>query len=159
MPTPDSTNSASYRLTVVDGALPAGFFSSANMEPDLTSQQEDLPVLQELMRREPLFHSAEFGTTRKDFERMTASSFREVGASGRRYSRQFVLDGLEKKFKNPIELVWEVRDFHCFKIAPGNYLATYTLVQGERVTRRATIWRRLGRDWQAVYHQGTVVEP
>ena len=32
-----------------------------------------------------------------------------------------------------------------------------TLSQGERVTRRSTIWRRTQHAWQAVFHQGTVV--
>jgi len=37
-------------------------------------------------------------------------------------------------------------------------LLTYTLAQGARITRRATIWRRCGSDWKIVYHQGTIVE-
>jgi hypothetical protein len=32
------------------------------------------------------------------------------------------------------------------------------LIQGERITRRATIWRRTAEEWQAIYHQGTVVK-
>jgi hypothetical protein len=109
------------------------------------------------MKREPLFHRAEFGTTRADFEKMTASDFWEVGSSGRRFSRQFVLDVLEQRYENPTEAVWEVGDFHCFAIAADNYLVTYTLIQGERVTRRSTIWRRTSEGWKIVYHQGTVV--
>jgi hypothetical protein len=31
------------------------------------------------------------------------------------------------------------------------------LRQGERVTRRATIWQRDPDGWKIVYHQGTVV--
>jgi hypothetical protein len=31
------------------------------------------------------------------------------------------------------------------------------LRQGERVTRRTTLWRRVGADWKIVFHQGTVV--
>jgi hypothetical protein len=38
------------------------------------------------------------------------------------------------------------------------YLLTYTLFQGERTTRRSTIWERTSDGWQAVFHQGTVVE-
>jgi len=113
--------------------------------------------IQELMEREPLFHRAQFGTTRKDFEKMTAPVFWEVGASGRRFSRQFVLETLEKRYENSTEDVWEIGDFHCLEIAADNYLVTYTLIQGERITRRATIWRRTGEGWQVVYHQGTVV--
>jgi len=146
------------RVKVMDGPLPGGIFSSANREPKLVTESEVLPVLRELMEREPLFHRPEFGTIRKDFEKMTAPEFWEVGASGRRYSRQFVLETLEKRYENATEDVWEVGDLHCLKIAGDNFLVTYTLIQGERVTRRATIWRRTAEGWQVVFHQGTVVQ-
>ena len=38
-------------------------------------------VLEELKRREPIFHRRELGTTRADFENMTMPDFWEVGAS------------------------------------------------------------------------------
>ncbi|QFS49727.1 hypothetical protein GXM_07221 [Nostoc sphaeroides CCNUC1] len=34
----------------------------------------------------------EFGTTHADFEQMTEATFWEMGASDRRYSRQYVLN-------------------------------------------------------------------
>ena len=128
------------------------------MEPDLITEHSQLDVLKELMRREPIFHHPEFGTTRLDFEKMTEVTFWEVGASGRRYSREYILDVLEERFRNPVEDIWETKDFHCLEIARDNYLITYTLIQGARITRRATIWRRSEFGWKIVYHQGTVVE-
>ena len=120
-------------------------------------REED--VLDELVRREPIFHRAEFGTTRADFERMTEENFWEVGASGRRYSREFVLDELEKRHAVPHSDVWETSDFRCQKLAEDLYLLTYTLLQDKtRLTRRSTIWRRTDGDWKIVFHQGTVVE-
>jgi exodeoxyribonuclease V alpha subunit len=74
-----------------------------------------------------------------DFERMTEATFWEVGASGRRYSRQYVLDEMEKRYASPEEDTWQTRDFHCLEIAAENYLVTYTLIQGTRITRRSTI--------------------
>jgi len=145
------------RVTVIDGPLPTGIWERTDIEPRLATAPEHLAVRDELMQREPLFHRAAFGTKREDFEKMTAPEFWEVGASGRRFSRQFVLSTLEKRYEDPTEDVWEVGDFHCIEIAPDNYLVTYTLIQGQRVTRRATIWRRAADGWQIVYHQGTVV--
>jgi len=127
------------------------------MEPHLVTAPKHEAVLHELMRREPLFHRSACGTKRTDFEKMTAPSFWEVSASGRRFSRQFVLDTLEERYEHPTETVWEIRDAHCSEIAADNYLVTYTLIQGGRVTRRATIWRRTGEGWQILYHQGTAV--
>jgi len=51
-----------------------------------------------------------------------------------------------------------MRDFQCRGIAADNYLITYTLFQGPRVTRRATLWRRTQAGWKILYHQGTMVE-
>jgi hypothetical protein len=118
-----------------------------------------LAVLEELKRREPIFHRPELGTTRADFENMTDPAFWEVGASGRRYSREFILDTLENRMLQGYEDIWETLDFHCLQIAPDNYLVTYTLLQGARVTRRATLWRRTSSGWKILYHQGTVVDP
>ena len=127
------------------------------MEPTLITDPKLLPILDALKQREPIFHRAEFGTTRQDFEAMTEADYWEVGASGRRYSRDYVLDVLEERFKHPVEEHWETSDFHCREIAVDNYLLTYTLKQGERITRRATLWRRTAQAWKIVYHQGTVV--
>ncbi len=154
MPT---TRMKTRRVKVIDGPLPPGIWQSGNMEPHLVNAPEHAAVLRELMEREPLFHRPQFGTTRKDFEKMTAPEFWEVGASGRRYSRQFVLDTLEKRYEHATRDVWELGEFHCLEIAADHYLVTYTLIQGERVTRRATIWRRSAEGWQVVYHHGTVV--
>jgi len=115
-------------------------------------------VLDELKQREPIFHRPEFGTTRADFESMTETTFWEVGASGECYSREYVLEELDKRSRNQAEDSWQTRDFRCQEIASNNYLLTYTLVQGTRVTRRSTIWRRTAQGWKIVYHQGTIVK-
>jgi len=129
------------------------------MEPTLTTAPELLGVLAELSRREPIFHRPEFGTTRADFERMMVEDYWETGASGRRYSRQFVLDELEKRFAAPHADVWETRDFHFRRLSEDTYLLTYTLLQdNQRLTRRATIWRSTAEGWMIVYHQGTIVQ-
>jgi hypothetical protein len=107
------------------------------MDPE--SQQ----ILAELSARKPIFHCPEFGTTRADFERMTAEDFWETGASGRRYSRGFVLDELEKRVAVPNADVWETSGFECRRLAENTYLLTYMLLQDHvRLTRRATLWQK-----------------
>jgi len=129
------------------------------LEPSRITPAELQGVLAELVRREPIFHRPEFGTTRADFETMTAEDYWETGASGRRYARQAVLDGLEERYSAPHADVWETRDFHCRKLAENVYLLTYTLLQDrQRLTRRATIWQKTSEGWKIVYHQGTVVQ-
>ena len=128
------------------------------MEPHLITDPKLAQVLNELRQQEPIFHRPEFGNTRQDFEQMTDPAFWEVGASGRRYSREYVLDTLEKRAQNPTEETWETQDFHCLELGAKTYLLTYTLIQGERVTRRSTIWRKTELVWKILYHQGTIVE-
>ena len=124
----------------------------------MTIEFHDLhDAARELAAREPIFHRAEFGTRREDFERMVAAAYWETGASGAVYSRDFVLDTLEQRHRETIIERLVVTDFRCQRLADNLYLVTYLLDQAGRRSRRATIWRRVEGSWQAVYHQGTLV--
>ncbi|WKE64795.1 DUF4440 domain-containing protein [Gallaecimonas kandeliae] len=126
------------------------------MRPDSNNQElSDITV--ELAAREPLFHRAEFGSSRQDFERMMAEEFWEVGASGQVYSRAFVLDTLEQRHGGPAKEELVVTNFRCQRLAADLYLASYNLDQSGRITQRASLWRQTPDGWQVVYHQGTVV--
>lgn len=132
------------------------------MKPWLTTEPRLREILQELRSREPIFHHPELGTSRSDFENMTEPDFFEVGASGRRYSRDHLLDVLEDRHQLAshlaLEDTWEAIDFACRELGADTYLLTYTLLQGRRKTRRASLWRRRSGEWKIVFHQGTLVE-
>jgi hypothetical protein len=128
------------------------------MELASTTDPKLLDVLTELRRREPIFHRPELGTTRAELEGMVASDFWEVGASGHRYTRKYALEVLEKRTGTTDGELWETTDFRCQELALDLFLLTYTLRQGERITRRTTIWRRSPDGWKIVFHQGTIVE-
>jgi len=120
--------------------------------PDLES------VLQELRRREPIFHTPEFGATPADFDKVAAPEYWEVGASGRRYSREFILQTLLRTPPvNAASVGWQSYDHAVRRLGPDTYLFTYTLRQSERLTRRSTIWRKSSEGWRIIYHQGTIV--
>jgi hypothetical protein len=117
-----------------------------------------VPVLEQLRLREPIFHTPEFGLTPAEFERATAPEYWETSASGRRYSREFILQMLEQN--PPVDAVgagWQCYDHALRRLGPDTYLLTYTLRQVERVTRRATIWQTTPEGWRILYHQGTIV--
>jgi hypothetical protein len=123
-----------------------------HIDPDL------LAVFEELRPREPIFHTPEFGTKRSDFEKATASDYWETSASGRRYSREFILCTLEKH--PPVDAAavgWQTYDHSVRHLSLDTYLFTYTLRQIERLTRRATIWQTTSEGWRILYHQGTIV--
>jgi hypothetical protein len=133
--------------------------SAMSQQVSFTHIDADLvAVFEELCRREPIFHNAAFGSTIAEFDAAMAPNFWEVGASGRRYSRDFIL----RMFKDepPVDAAvegWKTSDFGLRRLGPDTYLLTYTLRQKERLTRRATIWHSTGSERRVLYHQGTVV--
>ncbi len=122
--------------------------------------ERDDAVREALRSREPVFHRPEHGTTRADLEGMTADAFWEVGASGSVYDREDVLRVVETRYADPAYDPMdglEVDDFDVREAGDGVWLATYRLRQGERLTRRLSVWRATGDGWQVLYHQGTVI--
>ena len=117
-------------------------------------------ILAQLIRRELIFHPPGFGTARVNFENLMTNDFWEVGTSGRLYSRSYVLDMLEERFRqDQRDEIWETSDFYCKRLGEDVYLLTYTLLQHRtRKTRRSTIWQQTQEGWKIVFHQGTIVQ-
>jgi hypothetical protein len=84
-------------------------------------------------------------------------NFWEVGASGRRYGREFILANHVKVAVSASAQGCTSHDHALRELGPGHYLHTYTLNQQGRLTRRATLWRQSPSGWQILYHQGTVI--
>ena len=117
-------------------------------------------ILQELRQREPAFHQAELCATREKLERYTDPEFWEVGASGTVYTRETVIAIVEERFRTGTEADtsgWEMQEFAARELGPATYMVTYLLRQGERVSRRMSVWRRVDGAWRILYHQGTLV--
>ena len=113
-------------------------------------------IFEALKAREPIFHRPEFGTSSEDFDAMLDADFWEVGASGRVYSRTYVMESLGRE--PPADAAgWRVEDCACRALGPHCYLFTYRLYQDQRVSRRSTIWRWHSGQWMILYHQGTLV--
>jgi len=121
---------------------------------------ELLPILEELRRHEPIFHSPEFGSTAAEFERSTTPDYWEVGASGRRYSRDFILARAKESLAHFVcakDVGWQTSEFGLRRLGPDTFLLTYTLDQAGRRTRRSTIWQSSADGWRILYHQGTII--
>ena len=126
------------------------------MKPDLVTDPELLEILGKLKKLELGLHHPDRGKIKADFEEMMDDNFWEVGASGRPYSKEFVLDCLVKRSEAPGQV--ETKDFNCFEISAGSYLLTYTQIENSRTTRRSAIWRHGNDGWKNLYHQGTVAQ-
>jgi hypothetical protein len=116
------------------------------------------PLLAELSAYEPIFHRPAFAATLEDFDRLMASDYWEVGASGRRYNRAFILQMLADNPPVDAETArWRASGFALRQLAPDTYLLTYSLRQADRLTRRSTLWQQTPNGWTILYHQGTLV--
>ncbi len=127
------------------------------MQPELTTAPHLLPILEALKPLEPLVYAANAGKTRDYFEQLLAPEFWEVAASGRRYSRTYVLDALEARQQSPFEQTWETTDYFVQQLADDLYLITYMLHQPTRVSARTSLWRQTANGWIFVYHHGATV--
>ncbi len=124
----------------------------------------DSTTTKALRRREPLFHRRDLVSSAADADREMAADYWEIGASGRRYSREFVLATLTERFAaDPVTddaEGWTVTDFDVREITDRTYLVTYLLDEKTRLTARASLWQGSEADgWKVLYHQGTVISP
>ena len=118
-------------------------------------------MLAELKKQESLLHNPKSKLSRVDFENIIDSEFFEIGASGKRHDRNDTINTLVNRYQNKYSKndIWLTKDFEYREIASNCYLVTYTLIQEKenRITRRTTIWRRDRKQWEILYHQGTLV--
>lgn len=113
---------------------------------------------EELCQLEPIFHTETFGASAEEFSRRMSSDYWEVGASGRRYSRAFILEQAAKiALANAATCGWKTSEFGLKQLGTQTFLLTYKLDQNGRLTRRATIWKKNEEGWQILYHQGTII--
>ena len=92
------------------------------------TEPELITTLDELRRREPIFHTPGFGVSAAEYELAMAPAYWEVGASGRRYSRDLILREMDGK--EPVlaaSLGWLTWDHALRRLGPDTFLLTYTL--------------------------------
>jgi hypothetical protein len=78
--------------------------------------------------------------------------FREIGASGRLWSRQETIDALAREQGDePVA----VADMEALRLADGVVLLTFVSDRAGRRARRSSIWRRAEGRWRLLHHQGT----
>lgn len=114
-------------------------------------------ALAELSEREPIFHPPP--ATRQDLDALVVDDFWEVGATGNVYDKDTIWAVVSRRRGRPETAAVRTDEHAVRELGPGLWLHTFRLWQGERETRRATVWRHADGGWVAVYHQGTEVTP
>ena len=100
----------------------------------------ELTLLRPDVRRDPAAVSA-----------LLHPDFVEVGASGRRWLRDEVIDHVVESPASDVD----VRDIDARVIARGVVLLTYRAITEGRTTLRSSLWVSGGAHWSVIYHQGT----
>jgi ribonuclease HI len=85
-------------------------------------------------------------------ERLLHRDFTEVGASGRRWSRDEIIAALAAA---PIAEAIDASDLQLTELADDVVLLTFTTSTAARHAHRCSIWVRDHGRWCVIYHQGT----
>ncbi|MEU6538407.1 nuclear transport factor 2 family protein [Streptomyces sp. NPDC047000] len=94
--------------------------------------------------------------------RLLDPEFTEVGASGRRWTRDAMLAELAAHPGSSADGPrYEPSGITGARLAPGLVHLTFETVLGGRRTRHSSIWRKRDGDagWRMYHHQATVVPP
>lgn len=87
-----------------------------------------------------------------------APDFFELGRSGKRYSRDDILSGMDQQ----PDVVTRLHDMQSHELTPEITLVTYiSEVRYDRGTEwanRSSVWDRSSGRWQLRFHQGTPID-
>ena len=87
-----------------------------------------------------------------EVDRLLDPEFQEIGASGRLWTRQEMLDELTTSEAAPSITA---DDFDGSELAPGMVLITWRSTMDVKVARRSSLWRWSDGRWRILFHQGT----
>ena len=125
--------------------------------PDERNDPARATVLQTLCELEQTLQRGGAHAPEADIDALLEATFREIGASGRQYTRESALTVLRERYgaRSTRTADGEISELRCEALAKDVFLLTYLLKEPGRSTRRASLWRRHGTQWKILYHQGT----
>lgn len=85
-----------------------------------------------------------------------APDFREIGASGRVWDREAMIDHLQTDDPDVLEI--GVAALSGKRVASNLILVTWVSEREGRRAWRTSLWRSAARGWQLVHHQGTPIK-
>ncbi|MDO5630057.1 MAG: universal stress protein, partial [Mobilicoccus sp.] len=118
-------------------------------------EAEGSPV-EEVLELERATLSPEYRRQPGKVRELLADDFHEVGRSGREFVASDFADTVDAIDRPVSEKVVESMDARS--IAPDVVLVSTTLLTDGHRSRHTSVWRREGRAWSMVHHQGTWVE-
>ena len=117
------------------------------------------PLVQTIRQLEERLLQPDVRHSPGELEKYLAEEFVEYGSTGRVYDRQAIIDELGSESA----LRFSLTDFKLQMLSPEIALATYCAVcddgaSGDKThSRRSSLWKKTGDQWQIVFHQGTLI--
>jgi ribonuclease HI len=114
-------------------------------------------ISSQLLRCELELLTPEIRRNRRSVSALLAPDFQEIGASGRVWSLNEILDLLETEEFSPLVM----ENFACRLIDKNVVLVTFRTVRthphgGEQIfALRSSIWTKISGKWKLRFHQGT----
>jgi hypothetical protein len=109
---------------------------------------EEFDLLVEL---ETSLHTAEVRSSPEKLNSLLSDDFVEIGASGRTYDKQQIINSLLDEIPGEIK----AKDFQLRKLSDEMVLLIYR-AQSIRQSIRSSIWKLEQGQWRMLFHQGTV---
>jgi hypothetical protein len=113
----------------------------------------DVDPVELVIARERALLSAEVRRNPAALDELLDPEFREVGASGRLWTRTAMRAALAdpEDGESPVQAT----DMHGQLLRPDLVLLTYLSDRAGRRARRSSLWRHSDARWRLLYHQGT----
>lgn len=145
--------SLNSRLRAPDGLQLTLFQELETLEERRRREGFENGAVDEVLGRERELQTPEARRDPGRVRDMLSADFVEIGASGRRWGRDEILELLASQADgvDPID----VEDLQGRMIAPGLVLAEWISTRGARRARRTSLWRREDGAWRLLHHQGT----
>lgn len=133
-------------------AHPAATVGQIEEEPDLFTDFDDAQPSDEeqVIALERSLLTDEVRSDRAAVAALLHQQWQEIGASGRLWSRDDVLDEI-----GPIEAV-TLDVITVSRISPDLILLVWRASSDDGTRLRSSLWQRMGGQWQQRFHQGTV---
>jgi hypothetical protein len=127
----------------------------ANEADSMTSRAKDAATLKRLERRLQL---PSVRTSRAQLDLLLADEFVEFGSSGAVFDKSAIIEDLLADPANNRPRYATMKSVKVIWLADGVALVTYRATRSNSHTirsNRSSIWKRIDRRWQMVFHQGT----
>lgn len=113
--------------------------------------------VQHVIDRERALLSSLVRRSAQHVDRLLDPDFREIGASGRQWTREETAAALAAESSDAAGAI-PATDFQGAVVGPDLVLLTYVSNWQGRRARRSSLWRRSAGTWRMLYHQGTPIE-